>query len=384
MRRPGISRRRLLSVLFILQLLLIVSGLIYAANPQFDKETFHIYVFIGQSNMAGRGEVEAQDTAPVPGAYLFNSKGEWEVATAPMNRYTNSELGSRAKLNPAYTFAKAMTQAYPDITFGIISNARGGTTIDQWQKDYSGSVSGNDIDGRLWTGVGQKNLYTRTLERIKEAQQYGTVKGILWHQGEGNRSDTNYITKLAKLISDLRTDLGDPDLVFIAGEVYNGPGAYTSSAGFNTRLAALPQRVPNTAVITTVGTSVWDTTTHFDSASQRILGYRYADKVKQLVYGATVDTTPPSVPQGIHIADRSMTHVTLAWEQSTDDYGVMGYEIYLNSATTPSYSVTSPTCTITGLAPGALVLANIVAFDAAGNRSRPSEMFVGSAERFKP
>jgi hypothetical protein len=301
-----------------------------------------------------------------------------------MNRYTNSELGSRAKLNPAYTFAKAMTQAYPEITFGIISNARGGTTIDQWQKDYDGPVAGNDNDGRPWTGVGQKNLYTRTLERIKEAQQYGTVKGILWHQGEGNRSDVAYLTKLAKLINDLRADLGDPDLAFVAGEVYNGPGAYTASAGFNARLAALPQQVANTGVITTAGTSVWDTTTHFDSVSQRILGYRYADRIKQLVYGAAVDTTPPSVPQGIHMVDRSMTHVTFAWEPSSDDEGVMGYEIYLNGNGTPSYSTTTPSCTVTGLGPGALVLANILAFDAAGNRSALSEMFVGSAERFRP
>jgi hypothetical protein len=383
MSKLSANRRGLLSVLLILQLL-IISGLTLAANPQFDKETFHIYVFIGQSNMAGRGDVEAQDRASIPGAYLFNSQGAWEIATAPMNRYTNSELGSRAKLNPAYTFAKAMTQAYPHITFGIISNARGGTTIEQWQKDYTGAVSGNDNDGRPWTGVDQKNLYTRTLERIKEAQQYGTVKGILWHQGEGNRSDVGYVNKLAKLISDLRADLGDPDLVFVAGEVYNGPGAYSNSGGFNMRLAALPNQVPNTAVITAAGTSVWDTTTHFDSASQRILGYRYADKIKLLVYGATVDITAPSTPQGIYIVDKSMSHVTMAWEPSTDDQGVAGYEIYLNSNSTPSFITTAPTCTLSGLAPGALVLANVVAFDTAGNRSPQSAMFVGSAERFKP
>ena len=100
-----------------------------------------------------------------------------------------------------------------------------------------------------------------------------------------------------------------------------------------------------------------------------------------LVYGAAVDTTPPSVPQGIHMVDRSMTHVTFAWEPSSDDEGVMGYEIYLNGNGTPSYSTTTPA--VPSLVwDHALVLANILAFDAAGNRSALSEMFVGSAERF--
>ncbi len=51
----------------------------------------------------------------------------------------------------------------------------------------------------------------------------GTIKGVLWHQGEsdcfkGDRPDT-YEGKLHQLIADVREDLKMPDLPFIVGDL---------------------------------------------------------------------------------------------------------------------------------------------------------------------
>lgn len=342
----------------------------------YSKENFHIYVLLGQSNMSGRAEIEMQDQTVLEHTYLLTTNNTWENATAPLNRYSTSEYwtpggSTRPQLNPGYTFAKKIAETNPEIGIGLVSNARGGTSIDWWAKNYIGPIDGKDLDGQPWQ-PGSPNLYARALERIREAQKYGTIKGILWHQGESNRSDAQYMTKLTQLINDLRADIGDPDLSFVAGQVFNGPGAYSTSSIINETLADLPEVVANTDFVSSAGTTVKDVTTHFDSAGQRLLGYRYADKINRMVYHRTVDVTAPQPPGDFRITDDTGGTVSLAWDAATDDVGVMGYQIYLNGSKTPIRMTAATNAAITGLNAGAANTFTIAAFDAAGNLSAES------------
>ena len=40
------------------------------------KEKFHLFLLVGQSNMAGRGVVDAQDKTPDPRVLMLNKAGE--------------------------------------------------------------------------------------------------------------------------------------------------------------------------------------------------------------------------------------------------------------------------------------------------------------------
>ena len=53
-----------------------------------DKEGFHLYLLIGQSNMAGRARIPADAKGNIPNVYLLNQEGEWNSAANPLNQYS--------------------------------------------------------------------------------------------------------------------------------------------------------------------------------------------------------------------------------------------------------------------------------------------------------
>ena len=67
------------------------------------KEKFHIYLLIGQSNMAGRGIVEPQDTIGNERILRMNRDGNWDVAKDPIH-FDKSEAG----VGPGLAFACEM------------------------------------------------------------------------------------------------------------------------------------------------------------------------------------------------------------------------------------------------------------------------------------
>lgn len=89
-----------------------------------------------------------------------------------------------------------------------------------------------------------------------------------------------------------------------------------------------------------------------------------------LVTGGSDDTTAPSVPGNPRSTGSTSSTVSLAWDASTDNIGVTGYEVY-NGGTLAS-SVTGTTATVTGLKPDTAYSLTVQAVDAAGNRSKPT------------
>jgi hypothetical protein len=242
---------------------------VHSATAVFHKvgiEKREIYLLIGQSNMAGRGPIEAQDEGVIEGCELFNAAAAWEPATNPLNAYSTIRKDLELQqLNPGYGFALRMREVHPDITLGLVVNARGGTNINDWEK------------GDLY----YEEAVSRTLAALDDGES--RLAGILWHQGEANSSQTNtYMGKLVTMIEDLRADLGEPDLPFVIGELERDDVTVeVKDRPLNDVLILLPTMLPNTAVATTEGLETLDGT-HFDSAGQRELGRRYADALLSL------------------------------------------------------------------------------------------------------
>jgi endoglucanase len=95
--------------------------------------------------------------------------------------------------------------------------------------------------------------------------------------------------------------------------------------------------------------------------------------------GPVSDTLAPTVPSGLR-GSASASAVTLSWSPSTDNVGVVGYEVYRNGslvATVPSTSFTD-----TAVSAGVTYSYAVGARDAAGNRSAsctPVQVTVPSA-----
>ena len=49
------------------------------------KEKFHLYLLMGQSNMAGRGRMTDADRRPVPRVLMLTKENQWAPAKHPLH-----------------------------------------------------------------------------------------------------------------------------------------------------------------------------------------------------------------------------------------------------------------------------------------------------------
>ena len=222
---------------------------------------------IGQSNMAGRGPMDAAAADTLRSVYLFNDDARFERAVEPMNRYSTvrKELGMQ-RVGPAGGFA-ARYAAATEAPVGIVVNARGGSSIDEW-------LPGSETD-----------YLAKAVERIRAAGDWGDVVAVLWHQGEADSAHPErYEAKLRHLIGILRTELGNPSLPVVFGEIahWNWTRRAEGTEPFNAMLRGL--RIPHTACVTAEGLEPMkdETDPHFSAPSQRELGRRYAEALLKL------------------------------------------------------------------------------------------------------
>lgn len=231
--------------------------------PNEISDTLDIYLVIGQSNMAGRATIREKDSIHLDNVYLFtgNEVSPFVVATNPLNRYsTVRKKISMQRLGPSFAFAQSMTEAQLDHDIGLVVNAKGGTKIVQW-------LPGTE-------------LYEEAIAQTHKALKYGTLSGIIWHQGEGDchpiRVDM-YLGRLEILISSIREEFDDPTIPFIAGQLYENENRHA----FNEMLLQLPDFIKHTGLVLSANTNTTDGT-HFDSESAIIMGNRYATEMKRI------------------------------------------------------------------------------------------------------
>ncbi|MGW1213874.1 galactose-binding domain-containing protein [Streptomyces sp. NPDC002499] len=86
------------------------------------------------------------------------------------------------------------------------------------------------------------------------------------------------------------------------------------------------------------------------------------------------DTTPPTAPGALTVTGHTSNSASLSWNPSTDNVGVTGYRIRQVSGSTSTQVGTSSstTFTVTGLGASTAYTFDVVAVDAAGNVSQPS------------
>ncbi len=245
----------------------------FAVGPMVQaEEPTHVFLLIGQSNMAGRATIEDVDKEPIDGAMLWNvAERKWQPAAPPYNLFSpHRKAVGMQRLNCGPSFVREYRKSNPDCKVGIVCVARGGTRIEQWEKGLQ----------KPWS------LYDTAVAATKSAlaDGKGQLKGILWHQGEGNSGrPLDYLPLLRELVQNLRADLGAPRVPFVFSQLGPWRAKY---AAFNRMIIEQPRLVPaplaRIACVNTAGLTAFDEA-HFDSASQRTLGERYATEMVRLL-----------------------------------------------------------------------------------------------------
>jgi len=233
------------------------------------KEKFHIYLLIGQSNMAGRGIMTEDDKQPLDGIMMLNKQNQWVPAKHPLH-YDKPKIAG-VGLGISFAQAMAKNQQDDDVVIGLVPSAFGGTPLSRWMKG--------------------KDLYDAALDRARIAQKTGVIKGILWHQGEAETRNAllaeSYLHRLTRAVESWRQDLSNPQLPFVAGEL----GHFLSSKKYphyqlvNYGINHLPFQVQRTGVVSAADLKPKNDKVHFDAAALREFGKRYAQVMQAIQSG---------------------------------------------------------------------------------------------------
>ncbi|MEO8563723.1 MAG: sialate O-acetylesterase [bacterium] len=222
--------------------------------------SYDVVLLVGQSNMAGRGPIAPEDRIPAPHVFMLDRAGTWVPAVEPMH-FDKPIAG----VGPGRTFGIELTRLTGH-DVGLVPAAVGGSSITSWVP------AGYDSATRT-------HPYDDALRRVRVAMQRGPLVAILWHQGE---SDANarlapaYSQRMHALIARFRSDLSAPDVPVLIGQLgqFRRWTAYDSTVDAAHREAA--RTMPHVAFVSSDDLAHKGDSLHFDAASARELGRRYA------------------------------------------------------------------------------------------------------------
>lgn len=251
---------------------------------------FQIYLCFGQSNMEGNAQPEAIDYEGVPEEFQMmaavnfsnprRTMGEWYTATPPLCRQGTG-------LTPADYFGRTLVEQQPGKKVGVINVAVGGAKIELFMEEFKDAyIAGEAGWFQGYCAQYDNDPLGRLVEMGRKAQEVGTIKGILLHQGESNNGESTWCAKVAKIYTRLCYYLGlDPAKTpLLAGEtLYENQGGACSWHNVNA-LPHLKEHVANSYVISAEGLpgngqDPW----HFSAAGYRELGKRYAAQMLEIL-----------------------------------------------------------------------------------------------------
>ena len=250
-----------------------------------------LFLLMGQSNMQGTGKMPSEQTLNPRIVMMHIKNDRWYVAQHPLHfdgdPVTMQGVEKRG-VGPGLAFAEAIVAREPDVMVGLIPCALGGSKIALWQK-------GNG-----------KSLYDLAIQRARLALENGPegvtrLRGALWLQGESNSTETGcrmYEENFLKVVDNLRADLHQPELPFIActigsfiaersvkRHITRPEDQWNHWSDINNVFLKLPSMRPHAACVDArdlkdghIGDYV-----HYNSESQTVIGQRFAEKYFQLI-----------------------------------------------------------------------------------------------------
>ncbi len=254
------------------------------SQPLPTKEKFHLFLLVGQSNMAGRGRIAGQDRQAHPRVVMLTKDMQWQSAVAPLHFDKPKIVG----VGIGGTFGREIAKTDPDITVGLIPCAVGGSPIDSWK------------EGAFYKPT-KSHPWDDAIKRAKHALKFGELKGILWHQGESDSKaglSEAYEKKLHALIARFREVLGAKNVPFIAGQM----GQFPKKRPWDEHRKRVDQvhrelgsKAYRAAFVSSDGLKDKDGV-HFNAAGFRELGRRYAKAYFDLTEAKGAVINNPKLP----------------------------------------------------------------------------------------
>lgn len=247
-----------------------LATLLISAALLAQAEDRHVYLLAGQSNMAGRGVVTEADRQVHPRVFALDADDRWQPATSPLH-FDKKFAGT----GPGLTFGRVMAASDNEVEIGLVPCAVGGSSITAWQPGAEHAST-------------RSHPFDDLERRIEVAKRWGTIRGVLWHQGESDleRPSEQQRVDLLELIQRVRRIVGDPDLPWVVATLGDFKvETQAKAAAMNDLLTSLPNHCENVACVRSSGLSDKGDGTHFDATSARELGKRLALGMLDLSHG---------------------------------------------------------------------------------------------------
>lgn len=239
-----------------------------SAVTAINGKEYDVYLLIGQSNMAGRGELLSSDTtAAIDGVCILDSAGNPVEAVAPLNRFSTirKDIGLQG-YGPGNEFSRIM-HARTGRPVLLVVNAKGGSSLSQWMPGDRHGFSAEAV------------------RRTRQAMRHGRLRGILWHQGETDvqKQTADYVGRFDTMINALRDSLGAAGVPVVVGQLGRWKWAPEPDIkAFNDSvISAICNRVDNCSFVSSYGLGRRyrdnEGDPHFGRDAQRELGRRYAE-----------------------------------------------------------------------------------------------------------
>lgn len=259
--------------------------LVSAAAFNASALDYDIYIASGQSNMDGRGDsgdLAGPLSLPQPGTLIYYANPADPEASGESDINSGWQaLGPGFSIPPGTRSAGLLSDAFgPEVSFAsaigpatgtanpiaIIKVSRGGTNL---RSDWSPT-------GFMYTGL--LSQVDAALLELNNNGDTGTIRGMIWHQGESDTSrESTYQANLEELIANVRNEFGNDQLGFVIGEL-----AQEKPESFRTLQSVIAASNTGVGFASSAGLNTTDGT-HFDAASQVVLGERFAQAMAPLV-----------------------------------------------------------------------------------------------------
>ena len=228
-----------------------------------------LFLLIGQSNMAGRGEFGDVPPLRDPRCKMMRN-GRFIAMAEPINCDRPIWGGVHSGIGPAASFAVAFAEQYNE-EIGLIPCADGGTSLAEWQP---GTI-----------------LYDHAVFMARLGMRSGEMAGILWHQGEGDSGNEErartYGERFERMILQMRRDIG-AEVPVVAGELGEYLTTYKNGALryfplVNEELRRVVAAHADFALASSAGLQPKPDGLHFCAEAQREFGRRYFAAYRSIV-----------------------------------------------------------------------------------------------------
>jgi hypothetical protein len=222
---------------------------------------FHIFMLMGQSNMAGVAKSEPSDKNTDERLKVLGGcnqpAGQWNTANPPLSDCPGEKGWNLSdSVDPGIWFGKTILAKLPaGDSIGLVGTAESGESINTFI-----------------TGGSHHQMILNKIAKAKTAPN-ARFAGIIFHQGESDSGQATWPDKVVQLYNEVKQAFGvSYEVPFILGELPQGG----CCAGHNVRVHEAADKLPIGAWVSQDGTKVMDEY-HFDHASVVLMGQRYGD-----------------------------------------------------------------------------------------------------------